>query len=62
MDPTRSKGFIYKFQQQKLPGYYFMPGVKGVLYCTGFCWLILIIFGIINIAATNKLQEVCLIY
>lgn len=54
----KHRSFIKNFQQQTLPGWYFTPTIKGSLICTGFCWLVLIILGIINIAITTQLSEV----
>ena len=53
----KHRSFIKNFQQQTLPGWYFTPTIKGSLFCTGFCWLVLIILGIINIAITTQLKE-----
>ena len=54
----KHRSFIKNFQQQTLPGWYFTPTIKGSLICTGFCWVVLIVLGIINVAITTQLSEV----
>lgn len=54
----RHRSFIKNFQQQTLPGWYFTPTIKGSLICTSFCWVVLMILGIINVAVTSNLSEV----
>lgn len=59
---TKQRSFIKNFQQQTLPGWYFTPSVKGSMICTGFCWLVLIILGTINVVVTSNLSEVWLFF
>ena len=54
----KHRSFMKNFQQQTLPGWYFTPTIKCSLICTFFCWIVLMVIGIINVAITSNLIEV----